>query len=255
MKKKYGILMTPTKIKTYIRRGWECILELIYPTRCPFCDEPLLKSERPVCAFCSGQIEWATEPYCMKCGKVLQDAETEYCADCRSYHHFFERGRSVFVYKGPVKKSIYRFKYAGRKEYAKAYAMLAQQHLGGYVRKVAPDALVPVPLHRKRYNRRGYNQARLFATALGNRMGIPVYADLVKRTRNTLPQKMLERSERQNNLKKAFKINRNDVKLNTIIIIDDIYTTGSTIDALAEVLREAGVEKIFFLTISGGRLQ
>jgi predicted amidophosphoribosyltransferase len=84
-------------------------------------------------------------------------------------------------------------------------------------------------------------------------MGIPVLTKLVKRTKNTIPQKELDLSARQNNLKKAFKLCRNDVKLNTIIIIDDIYTTGSTIDAVAEQFREAGVKKIYFVAISGGR--
>ena len=84
-------------------------------------------------------------------------------------------------------------------------------------------------------------------------MGIPVEGRLIRRVRKTLPQKLLGDRERQNNLKRAFKIDRNDVKLKTVIIIDDIYTTGSTVDACAAVLKCAGVKKVYFITAAIGK--
>ena len=236
-----------------MRRLAEGVLQLLYPKRCPMCDQILAKGEDYICRGCSAQIRGVGKNYCMKCGKLLTEKEREYCADCLCHPHIFERGRSALVYEGKVKQSIYRFKYSGRKEYAEAYAYLVEKELGDFIREVAPDVLIPVPLHRSRYCRRGYNQAELFARALGKRMGIRVETKLVKRVKNTLPQKNLALTQRQNNLKKAFKLCRNDVKLNTTIIIDDIYTTGSTIDALAMQLKNAGVERIYFLTISGGK--
>lgn len=231
--------------------GW--IIDLIYPRRCAMCDALLTKDETYICTGCKPKVQAVKDPYCMKCGKPLLRSEEEYCKDCLCHPHAFDRGRSVLVYEGPVKRSVYRFKYSGRKEYAEAYAYLAERHLGDFIRQIQPDALLPVPLHRSRYRKRGYNQAELFARALGRRMGIRVVANLVRRTKNTLPQKELDPQERQNNLKKAFKLSGNDVKLNTIIIIDDIYTTGSTIDAFSVQLKRAGVQRIYFLTISGGR--
>jgi len=230
----------------------DLLLDMLFPERCPMCDKILSGKEAHICDTCNAEVKIVKEPYCMKCGKpVLR--EEEYCKDCVRHSHTFDRGRTLFVYEGAVKKSIYRFKYAGRKQYAKQYAYFAERELGNFIREVAPDALVPVPLHKKRFRKRGYNQAQLFAGALGRQMGIPVETKLVKRIKNTLPQKELDLSARQNNLKKAFKLCRNDVKLNTIIIIDDIYTTGSTIDALAQLFRDAGAERIYFLAISGGR--
>lgn len=236
-----------------MRRIAEKILDLLYPRRCVMCDMVLDGKENGICQACKPKVSIAPYPYCMKCGKKLEREEEEYCKDCLLHPHSFKEGRSLFVYDGPVKRSLYRFKYAGRKEYAKTYARLAEVYLGGYIKEIQPDALLPVPLHRKRYRMRGYNQSEVFAKELGHRMGIPVASKIVSRVKNTLPQKELDLSERQNNLKKAFKINENDVKLDTIIIIDDIYTTGSTIDALSTVLKEAGVRNIFFVTISGGR--
>ena len=226
---------------------------ILFPPRCPFCDEVVPMGKDRICDFCIRKIELIKEPYCLKCGKKLANASVEYCLDCLKYSHEFDAGRSLLGYKGVVRKSLYRFKYSGRAEYAKAYAMLAERELGEFVRKVAPDAFVPVPLHPKRYKKRGYNQAELFAQELSRIFDIPVRSGYVRRIRNTIPLKTLERVERQNNLKKAFKINENDVKLNTIIVVDDIYTTGSTMDALSYVMRQAGVSKIFFLTISGGK--
>lgn len=236
-----------------MRKMAERILNLIYPRRCAMCDALLAGKQLYICRQCEPKLQIIREPYCLKCGKMLEREEDEYCRDCLLHPHLFERGRSLLVYDGPVKQSLYRFKYGGRKEYAKAYAYLAESRLGEYIKEIRPEALLPVPLHRKRYRMRGYNQSEVFARELGRRMGIPVVSKMVSRVKNTLPQKELDLSDRQNNLKKAFKINRNDVKLNTIIIIDDIYTTGSTIDALSATLREAGVQNIYFLTISGGR--
>jgi ComF family protein len=113
--------------------------------------------------------------------------------------------------------------------------------------------MIAVPLHPKRFRKRGYNQAELLAKELSARMEVPFYKDIVRRTKNTAPLKLLNASERQNNLKKAFKIGRNDVKWKSVIIVDDIYTTGSTIDACASVLLEIGIQKIYFVALAIGR--
>lgn len=110
-----------------------------------------------------------------------------------------------------------------------------------------------MPLHPSGQRKRGYNQAEVLAEQIGKRMHIPVRTDIVKRVRRTTPQKELDNTERQNNLKKAFKICRNDVKLEVAVIIDDIYTTGSTIDEIAAELKRAGVRQVFFITLAIGR--
>jgi len=115
------------------------------------------------------------------------------------------------------------------------------------------QALVPVPIHSSRQKDRGFNQAECLAQEIGKRLQIPVCRDLLIRVRKTVPQKELDETERQNNLKKAFKMGINSVKLDTIIMIDDIYTTGSTIDACAAVLLKNGVKKIYFITAAVGQ--
>ena len=115
------------------------------------------------------------------------------------------------------------------------------------------QVIVPIPLHKKRQRVRGYNQAELFARVIGARLGIPVCADLMIREKNTVPQKELNEAERKNNLKNAFKITKNIVHLSYILLVDDIYTTGSTIDAAALALKKAGGTHIYFICVSSGR--
>ena len=121
------------------------------------------------------------------------------------------------------------------------------------LRQIRPDALIPVPIHSSRKRARGYNQAQLIAEALSEHTGIPVNGVLIGRCKRTKPLKNLTGRERQNNLKKAFKILQNDVKLDTIVIIDDVYTTGSTVDAMTQVLQSAGISKVYVLTLTIGR--
>ena len=228
------------------------LTDLLYPRKCPVCDRAVRPFGSLICEACVEKLVYIQGPFCMKCGKQLEEEETEYCGDCMRHRHLFDRGRALFDYKS-MSDSIYRFKYKGRQEYASCYAECMSVRLGGWIRQCRPDAIVPVPIHSSKRYVRGYNQAEVLAKELGRIMHVPVETNLIKRVRKTSPMKDLSVSERQNNLKRAFKICRNDVKLSTIIIIDDIYTTGSTIDAMSHELRKAGVERIYFVSLAIGK--
>ncbi len=229
--------------------------DLFFPRRCPVCDRPVKPAGELVCRDCAGQLKYVKEPFCMRCGKALTDPRQEYCFDCRHQSHVYDRGVSLYEYPC-VRRSIYRFKYGGRQEYAAFFGREMARRLGGQILAWKPDALIPVPLHKRRLRSRGYNQALLLAREMGRYLNVPVVEDWIVREKNTRPQKLLDGKERQNNLKKAFKTGRNDVKLNTIVIIDDIYTTGSTVDEMAALCRRHGVKKIYFaaLSIGSGRI-
>lgn len=237
-------------IKAKLREWCNGVLRVVYPVHCPVCDEIVDEPGEKVCAECLRKIKLLTPPWCMRCGRKVEDGE-EYCRDCRGSRHVFDRGRALYEYADAA-ASIYRFKYAGRREYADFFGEEIAEYLGDFIRQIQPDGIVPIPLHRRRYAKRGYNQAELLASETGRRLGIPVYPKMLVRVRNTVPQKKLNPQERQNNLKKAFNIGRNDVKLKVILVFDDIYTTGSTIDEAARALREAGAEKIYFITLACG---
>ena len=230
------------------KRAGEKILQVLFPLRCPVCDEIVQPAGEKICLECMDKLRIITPPWCMRCGKKLTE-EGEFCPECRVKERGFARGRALYEYTSAA-QAIYRFKYGGRQEYADYFGEQIVEYLGEFIEKVQPDGLVPVPLHRSRRRKRGYNQAELLARAIGSRLDIPVYDKLVFRTKNTVPLKQLNARERQNNLKKAFNVAQNDVKLKVLIIIDDIYTTGSTIEEMSRVLREAGVENIYFVTLA-----
>lgn len=228
----------------------ERIISLLYPRHCPVCDEVVPRVGMYICPACKNKLEYVQGAICIKCGKQVSEQE-EMCIDCKENTHFFDRG--VALYKYPcVRQGIYRMKYKGRKEYLDFYSQEVVERLGEQLRLWNPDAIIGVPLHKARERKRGYNQAEILASQIGDKMGIPFEKKMVLRQKNTLPQKGLDAFQRQNNLKKAFIISQNVVKLNTIVIIDDIYTTGSTMDAVASILKASGVQKVYCLTLAIG---
>lgn len=228
------------------------LLDLWFPRRCAVCDGIVDRPGQEICSGCKSKPIYIREPCCMKCGKQLKREEQEYCGDCRKTEHFYSQGTALYDY-GSMADSIFRFKYAGRMEYASFYARELYEKKRRWLMTRRADALIPVPVHPSRKRKRGYNQAELIARHLSKLSGIPMEAVLIRRVKKTRPLKGLSNSERQNNLKRAFKIDINDVKLNTIVIIDDIYTTGATIDSMAQVLKEKGVKKIYFMALAVGR--
>lgn len=233
-------------MKNRIKEG---LLTLFFPRRCAVCD-CVIAGKEGICPACVSKIHYLPDHTCMICGKIVEEGRL-HCYDCSRKKHGFIRNFPVFVYSD-IRESLYRFKYSGRSEYARYYAKEAYIRHGRQLLATKAEALVPVPLHVSRKRKRGYNQAEEFAKELSKLTGIPVYGDLVKRRKKTKPLKTLNVPERQNNLKKAFLFTENDVKLSTIILIDDIYTTGTTLDAVAEVCREAGISQIYTLTVAVG---
>ncbi len=232
--------------------GWlETAGILLYPARCPICDELLGTGGQRMCPACRRRVHYLSGPLCFQCGKKLSDCEAEFCGDCKRGRHLFTAGRALYEYED-IAPALYRFKYGGRREYASFFARELARQLGDYIRSLAPDGLVPIPMYPAKQRRRGYNQAELLAKALGQELGIPVYTGLVVRNRNTKPLKELNSEERLNNLKKAFNLGQNGVKLKTIILIDDIYTTGSTVDQVSAVLLAGGGQRIYYIALAIG---
>ena len=228
------------------------ILDMVFPRHCPVCDEILPFGGKLICDECRKKTIFVSEPRCRKCGRALNSDRKEYCRDCEEIRHPFDRAVSVFIYNDAMREAVFRFKYGGRREYADFFAESIYRYLGREIRSFKAEALIPVPIHRDRLKKRGFNQAELIADRLSALSGIPVLKDLVVRVRATRAQKGLSREERRKNLKKAFKLTGNDVKLTGVIIIDDIYTTGSTVDEMALLLKRAGVSWVYVVTVCSG---
>ncbi|MBP5553774.1 MAG: ComF family protein [Lachnospiraceae bacterium] len=243
--------MTDTLLlhKGFLKRAGCRAIDLIYPVRCPVCDDAAPRGET-ICLSCMKSLKALKYPWCEKCGKKLNSG-TGICGDCQKTKHRFERCRSVFEYPC-VRDAVYRFKYLGRREYAYFFAESSVKILGDYLAMVRPDIITAVPLSAEKMLKRGYNQAGDYASELSKRTNIPFCPDAIKRIRNTAPMKLLSPAERQKNLKNAFKSVQNVVKSKRILLIDDIYTTGATMDECASVLLEAGAESVYCMTLASG---
>ena len=192
-------------------------------------------------------------PTCIKCGKMMDDDRDYYCADCRSYEHAFVENKAVFAYKGEIRNAMYDLKYSNRRENADFFGEAIVQRFGGYIKGLGIDVIVPIPLHKKRLKKRGYNQTALIARYIGEKLSIPVDEELLLREQSTTAQKFLDNHERKNNVKSAFKVYENDVKYDRILLIDDIYTTGATLHYAAKELLKNGNGAVYTMTVCIGR--
>ena len=228
----------------------EWCLGILYPQTCHFCGKIC---ELPICSECLGKVNYVKEPRCMKCGKPIRYREQEYCFDCQRKSFTYQQGRSLWVHTGAVPGSIYQFKYHNRRVYGKFYASELYRLYGNKIKEWNIDVIVPVPLHPRRKRVRGYNQAEIIAKHLSKMTGIPMEKNWIYRVRYTEAQKKLNNKERKKNLQEAFEIRKINEKYERVLLIDDIYTTGSTIETIAKQLLEKCNKKAWFLTISIGQ--
>lgn len=228
----------------------ESFLNILYPRRCPLCHEILKEQDSLICETCRKTLHPIEEPRCYKCGKLVREGE-EYCSDCASVQHFYDRGRGIFVYNEKMRQSLVRYKYYGCREYGDFYSRAMYLYGKNEIALWKPELIVPVPVHRTKERKRGFNQSAYLAERISRYTGIPADLTLVKKIRKTKSQKKLTVYQRQENLKKAFCV-QHSVSAGRILVVDDVYTTGSTIDAMARCLKEKGAEKIYFLTVCIG---
>lgn len=233
------------------------LIDIIYPARCPFCREIVIPKGERVCHACLVKLPYIVEPRCMKCSKPIANEEEEYCSDCSRKAYHYDRGYAVWTYNDMMKRSIADFKYRSRKDNAVFYVNEIIRLYGQAIKKLSPDILVPVPIHRSKYLERGYNQAHILAQMVGKELNIPVLSELLLRSKKTMPQKKLSDKERLKNLSEAFSYNAKisldyGKPINRVLLVDDIYTTGSTIEACTNILRANGVAEVFFVVLCIG---
>jgi len=231
-------------------------IEIIYPATCPICSQVLDKKINKkvyICEKCREQLSYIESPRCLKCGKPVDNAETEFCYDCSRVNHIYSQGVGVWAYTDEIKNSIYQFKYHNKREYGTFYGFELKDRYESIIRSWDADVLIPVPLHKSKLRKRGYNQADIIAKSIGKLLDIPVDNQLLFRKKKTLAQKELNDKERMKNLENAFNIGEKVVKYNKVIIVDDIYTTGTTIDACAKILMDAGADKVYYISLCIGK--
>ena len=230
------------------------MLEWLYPTRCPVCDKPVLPKGIILHPFCENRLPLISEPLCKKCGKQLSSEDEEYCPVCRMKNRVWDGGRSVYRYHGVAGSMIRKVKRDGTEPTLRFLAKQMKRHCRLFLSETGAECIVPVPLHRKKQQKRGFNQAELLAEALGKELGLPV-KNLLQKTKQTKDQKYMSLEQRSRNVADVYRI-RNEAKgvamPRSVLLMDDIVTTGSTLTACARALKEAGVKEVYFITVCAG---
>jgi ComF family protein len=178
-------------------------------------------------------------PFCPQCGDPAPAIEG-LCGKCRRGEHAFDLARSAFLFNDTLREIIHHLKYADRVSLAKPLGDALRECLQGF----KGELIIPVPLHPRRARERGFNQAELIA----RRLGRPMNTRLLRRRKNTPSQTGLSRGERQRNLAGAFELRSKPPR--TVILVDDVYTTGSTMHEIARTLKRAGTECVEVLTVA-----
>jgi ComF family protein len=239
----------------WLKRFGFTVLEFFLPRLCLFCGAAVGETAAvAVCPACESQITWVESPLCTWCGKMFLSPEggDRVCGDCQTDPPPFTRARAAALYDGPVVQAITRFKFSRQM----ACLPLLQHWLTRPLcldLVAAADLLAPVPLHRTRIKHRGFNQALLLAQAFP---GTPLAREAVIRTRPTPPQVGLNPREREKNVKGAFAAPEQGlVKGKNVLLVDDLFTTGSTVKECARVLRQAGARQVEVLTVARVRYE
>lgn len=229
------------------------IIDYLYPKHCPVCLSALPPGDLFICPPCEKKLRVIQGPTCFKCGKPLLAESAEYCRNCQTKKPSFTEGIAFLDYTSYyTREFLTRVKYHGDRQLLDYPCMRFMKEKKPRILKWNAEALIPVPVHRSRLLKRGYNQAEEIALRFQKELRIPVDTTLLLRNRKTKAQKALGNESRALNLYKAFSASgRSPYK--TVILIDDIYTTGATAEACTRVLLSAGVEKVYFLSMAIGR--
>ncbi|VAX16928.1 hypothetical protein MNBD_NITROSPINAE04-110 [hydrothermal vent metagenome] len=226
----------------------------LFPGGCPACGGKIEGRGSVVarlCAACFGSVRPVSEKHCAVCEKPLEfdyeieTGQTYTCGECRLNPPIYDELRHALVYEGAVRELIHKFKYQGASGLARILAKLGECKIVPWLAGYSGAVMIPVPLHRSKLLSRGYNPPYLLALRFARMAGLKVVEGSLRRIRNTRPQFGLKADERIKNVKGAFKVlNRNDIKGRTVIVFDDVYTTGATMDACCKAIKKAKPERI-----------
>jgi len=233
------ILKTPTT--TALRHLWERGLDLLLPPRCIGCG----REGAFLCEPCLAALPRLEPPFCAVCAEPTAGG---LCPRCRETSLAVDGVRAPFRMEGAVRKAVHALKYNNLRAIAPHLSRLMAQHLEAS--HISGNALIPVPLHPKRLRERGYNQAELLARGVGKLAGLPVLNEALVRARPSAPQVSLaSREARALNVRDAFQCT-GDVRGQALIVVDDVVTTASTVDACARALKAWGAASVWVLALA-----
>ncbi len=246
--------MPPTSPLTQLLANLQLsLIELLFPSTCLACRCPLPPGTMPMfCPECLGQIEFITGPLCTGCGRQFPKAAggEHFCGLCLTGQYHFDRARAVAIYTEPFSQVIHHFKYQGKRHGLASFRAMLEM-APEPILSAPPDLILPVPLHDRKLRQRGFNQAVLLARAFFPKNKRLIKTNLLFREINTEPQTSLSGKARRRNLKNAFALREPEqVRGKIIVLVDDVFTTGTTVNECARVLKKAGAGRVEVLTLA-----
>lgn len=231
------------------------LADLLFPLSCKVCGVSIRSGETPgICGACWGSIRFLDGPCCPQCGKpfaseaALSHSPDHPCGDCREKPPKYDRTISVAIYETALAEAVHLFKYSKKANWSKPLGRLLMKRVSDFSKL---DVILPVPLHSKRLRQREFNQSLLLAKEVSLASGFPLQMDNLRRVRWTEPQIELTRDERRKNVRGAFEVKWPDqVQDRYVLLIDDVFTTGATVNECARVLKKAGAEAVNVLTVA-----
>lgn len=222
----------------------ENVNDILFPRRCPLCGSVINRNER-ICSKCSKDVEFIRRPICRICGRPL------YTCSCRKGNYAFVRNVSPLVYTKAAKKGIHRLKFnnspASSTYFGKLMANVVRtEYLNIGIRF---DCVIGVPMHPDEYRERGYNQADLLAKTVAEDIEVPRFVKVLVKYRKNSAQHTLSYIERQRNIRNVFRVTRPEAIIGrTVLLCDDVTTSGSTLDECARTLLDAGARAVYCVT-------
>jgi ComF family protein len=231
-------------------------VDLLFPPICHLCREYIPEAgEVKLCPECLAKAPPLISPKCSCCGHPFESpvGADHLCGPCITAPAPFVSARAALLFEGSTRELIHQFKYSKRVVLRRPLGLLAAAYLDNFAEEFRADLIVPVPLHTKRLRQRGFNQAILLGEIFSERWGVPLSRNNLKRIRWTEPQVNLGAAERAANVKGAFALNdEQEISGRKIILVDDVYTTGSTVKECCRVLLKGRAAEIAVLTVARG---
>ncbi len=242
-------------ITAVLKSFYQGLFDLLYPHNCLLCRKHLSADHKgeALCGDCQKTIIPNFPPFCQKCSRHLTVVNAEnLCPDCRHTERHFDRAWAAALYNEPMQELIHRFKYQNKTGLRKFFAGLMHSFIDTYNINIhSYDILVTVPLHPTRLRERGYNQTEFLAEGLSKESNLTITSKNLCRVRHTKNQALLGKKERWTNIHGAFKINDpSKVLKKSVLVVDDLFTTGATAGEAARLLKEAGAVKVDVLTLA-----
>ena len=252
--------MAPTTDRQAITDRLEWIIDWLYPPRCRACGGRIAGPDSEYfCSSCWSAIRLVSHPLCTICGRPFLDGsgDDHTCGACLSRAPRFVSGRAWACYpreeitEEPLRRVVHRFKYGRKVSLGKPLGRLMVRGCGEFLGNCCVDLIIPVPLHAKRLRWRGFNQSVLLARQVSHAYGLPMDPFILMRDKETLPQTKLSEEERRKNVRGAFAVRTaGALKAKTVLLVDDVYTSGATLNECSRVLIQAGAKKVHVLTLA-----